>query len=119
MLLGSMVGRLRDRASVDFDLPEGLTFHPDFSRAAATERCRWRGRMLEGEVHDENAYALGGAAGHAGLFGTVDGVLDFAGSLMAGDVLKPATLAALRSGRAGHRVSIGRASGRERVWQSV
>ncbi len=29
----------------------------------------WRGRLLVGEVHDENAWALGGVAGHAGLFG--------------------------------------------------
>ena len=28
---------------------------------------------MKGEVHDENAFALGGAPGHAGLFGTVDG----------------------------------------------
>jgi len=37
---------------------------------AATEQCAWRGRLLEGEVHDDNAHALGGVAGHAGLFGT-------------------------------------------------
>ncbi len=37
---------------------------------APTERCPWRGRVVQGEVHDENAYALGGVAGHAGLFGT-------------------------------------------------
>jgi CubicO group peptidase (beta-lactamase class C family) len=36
---------------------------------APTERCAWRGRTLRGEVHDENAFALGGVAGHAGLFG--------------------------------------------------
>jgi CubicO group peptidase (beta-lactamase class C family) len=41
---------------------------------AATEACPWRGRTLEGEVHDENAHALGGVAGHAGLFGTARGV---------------------------------------------
>lgn len=35
----------------------------------------WRGRILCGEVHDENAYALGGVAGHAGLFGTARAVL--------------------------------------------
>ena len=35
-------------------------------------------------MHDENAFALGGAAGHAGLFGTIDGVLDFAAGLLAG-----------------------------------
>jgi CubicO group peptidase (beta-lactamase class C family) len=38
---------------------------------AATERCPWRGRTLIGEVHDENAYAMGGVSGQAGLFGTV------------------------------------------------
>jgi CubicO group peptidase (beta-lactamase class C family) len=37
---------------------------------AATERDPWRDRLLRGEVHDENAFALGGIAGHAGLFGT-------------------------------------------------
>jgi len=37
---------------------------------AATEDCSWRKRVLQGEVHDENAFALGGYSGHAGLFGT-------------------------------------------------
>jgi len=37
---------------------------------AATEFCPWRKKILQGEVHDENAYAMGGYAGHAGLFGT-------------------------------------------------
>ncbi len=36
---------------------------------APTEADEWRGRVLQGEVHDENAAALGGVAGHAGLFG--------------------------------------------------
>jgi CubicO group peptidase (beta-lactamase class C family) len=35
---------------------------------APTERCPWRKRILCGEVHDDNAYAMGGVAGHAGLF---------------------------------------------------
>jgi CubicO group peptidase (beta-lactamase class C family) len=35
---------------------------------APTEWDAWRGRLLCGEVHDENAAALGGVAGHAGLF---------------------------------------------------
>jgi CubicO group peptidase (beta-lactamase class C family) len=38
--------------------------------AVATERCAWRGRLIVGEVHDENAFAMGGVAGHAGAFGT-------------------------------------------------
>jgi serine-type D-Ala-D-Ala carboxypeptidase len=35
---------------------------------APTENCPWRKRILCGEVHDDNAYAMGGVAGHAGLF---------------------------------------------------
>ena len=41
---------------------------------APTEEDPWRGRLLQGEVHDENAAALGGVAGHAGLFGTAQAV---------------------------------------------
>lgn len=37
---------------------------------AATELCPWRKSLLTGVVHDENAYAVGGVGGHAGLFGT-------------------------------------------------
>jgi CubicO group peptidase (beta-lactamase class C family) len=41
---------------------------------AATEQCPWRGKVLDGEVHDDNAYVLGGVAGHAGLFGIAQDV---------------------------------------------
>lgn len=37
---------------------------------ASTEWCPWRGRVLTGEVHDENCYVMGKVAGHAGLFST-------------------------------------------------
>ena len=37
---------------------------------AATERCPVRGRVVSGEVHDLNAFAMDGVAGHAGLFST-------------------------------------------------
>ncbi|TAK12049.1 MAG: class A beta-lactamase-related serine hydrolase [Acidobacteria bacterium] len=47
-------------------------------RIAPTERDAWRGRLIQGEVHDENAFALGGVAAHAGLFGTVASVGAFA-----------------------------------------
>ncbi len=46
-------------------------WHP---RVAPTEIDPWRGRLLTGEVHDENAAALGGVAAHAGLFGTAASV---------------------------------------------
>lgn len=49
-----------------------------YERIAPTEFDPWRGRVLCGEVHDENAAALGGVAGHAGLFGTADALGTFA-----------------------------------------
>jgi len=45
---------------------------------AATEDCPWRREIMQGHVHDENAYALGGHSGHAGLFGTASDVLALA-----------------------------------------
>ena len=45
--------------------------------AAPTEDCSWRGRVIRGEVGDENAWALGGVAPHAGLFGTAAQVARF------------------------------------------
>ncbi len=51
-------------------------------RVAATENCAWRERILWGEVHDPNAFAMGGVAGHAGLFSTADDVLKFAQTLV-------------------------------------
>ena len=53
-------------------------------RIAPTEEDPWRGRTLCGEVHDENASALGGVAGHAGLFGTAGAVLAVAQAWMEG-----------------------------------
>ena len=64
---------------------EPLTFNPPRSwrsRCAPTEVDRWRGRLLIGEVHDENCWALGGAAGHAGLFGTAAAVGAFARAVL-------------------------------------
>lgn len=37
---------------------------------APTEECAWRKRMIWGEVHDDNAWAMGGIAGHSGVFST-------------------------------------------------
>ncbi len=43
-------------------------------RVAPTGHSAWRGRTLVGEVHDDNCAMLGGAAGHAGVFGTAGDV---------------------------------------------
>jgi len=58
------------------------------ARIAPTEIDPWRGRLLRGEVHDENAYALGGIAAHAGLFGTAPDLARFAQMLLYGGVFE-------------------------------
>jgi CubicO group peptidase (beta-lactamase class C family) len=97
MLLGIAIERLTGRPLIEQEMAPGLTFRPDPTLCAATERCTWRGRVIRGEVHDENAHALGGASGHAGLFGTIDGVLDYAQTLLAGTAFSSAGLAAIRA----------------------
>lgn len=79
MLLGALIERVSgerlDRFAKRYVFePLGMSrtgFGPvDGSDVAATEDCGWRGRLLQGEVHDENAAVWEGVAGHAGLFGT-------------------------------------------------
>ena len=54
------------------------------TRIAPTEVNSPRGYSLQGEVHDENAYALGGVAGHAGLFSTAADLAVFAQMMLNG-----------------------------------
>ncbi|HXC24457.1 MAG TPA: serine hydrolase [Gemmatimonadaceae bacterium] len=64
---------------------EHTFFCPDDSlkeRIAPTEIAPPRGYPLQGEVHDENAYAMGGIAGHAGLFSTASDLAVFAQMLL-------------------------------------
>ena len=87
MLLGNMIEQLSglslDRATQKYLFqPLGLKsssyvelamikrrgIHPVKDRIAPTEDCPWRSRVLCGEVHDDNAWAMGGIAGHSGLF---------------------------------------------------
>ena len=66
---------------------ENTFFRPADSlvaRIAPTEVMPPRGYPLRGEVHDENAYALGGVAGHAGLFSTAQDLSVFAQMLLNG-----------------------------------
>lgn len=69
------------------NIQNGFIFSPEKNNIcdkylAATEKCPWSGKMLKGIVHDENCRVLGGVAGHAGLFGTIEGVLDLCGHLL-------------------------------------
>ena len=59
---------LRSTGFVDLERLRLGGLSPVTSAIAPTERCPWRGKILWGEVHDDNAWAAGGVAGHAGLF---------------------------------------------------
>ena len=81
IILGEVVARisgqpfdvfLRERVFEPLGMSETM-FRPPVSlrdRIAPTEIDPWRQRHLRGEVHDENAFALGGVSAHAGLFST-------------------------------------------------
>lgn len=61
---------LRSTSFIDLTQIRTRRIEPIADVIAPTSRCPWRKRILCGEVEDENAYAMGGVAGHAGLFGT-------------------------------------------------
>ncbi|MEO6412318.1 MAG: serine hydrolase [Pedococcus sp.] len=92
--LGVMVERLRgeslDKVVADrITGPLGMTdtgYNPsDRARTAATEHQTAPARgMVWGEVHDENAWSLGGVAGHAGVFSTVDDMAILSQALLNG-----------------------------------
>ena len=104
MLLGIAIERLSGRPLGALELGAGLSFgKPPSDQIVSTEFCHWRDRILRGEVHDENCWALGGAAGHAGLFGTVDGVLDVALRMLNGSAISPKNMSLMRTKVAGNR----------------
>jgi CubicO group peptidase (beta-lactamase class C family) len=59
---------LQTTGFIDLDRLRAQKLVPVADLIAPTERCAWRGKILCGEVHDDNAYAIGGVAGHAGVF---------------------------------------------------
>ncbi|HZR84352.1 MAG TPA: serine hydrolase domain-containing protein [Candidatus Binatia bacterium] len=61
---------LRALSFIDLTQMRARRIEPVSEMIAATARCPWRKRILCGEVDDDNAYAMGGVAGHAGLFGS-------------------------------------------------
>ena len=54
-----------------------LSFKGKKNNYAPTEVCPWREKYLVGEVLDGNTHFMGGVAAHAGLFGSLDSVLDY------------------------------------------
>ena len=96
LLLGEMVRRvsgqpLDQHLARSFFRPLGMTdtsFHPataQHARIAPTEFHN--GHLLVGEVHDPRARALGGEAGHAGMFSTATDVARLTRALLAGGAL--------------------------------
>lgn len=77
-----------------YNPPEAL-----WPRVASTEECPWRGRVVTGEVHDENAAVMGGVCGHAGLFATAADIESLCRAMLSGKTpdgarfLMPATIA--------------------------
>ena len=67
----------------DFKLSEGFHFNslnkPKFKRSlyAPTEKCKWRKKLIRGEVFDDNTWAMQGVSTHAGLFGSLSDMIDF------------------------------------------
>jgi len=66
---------------------------PWHNRIAPTELDPWRGRVLRGEVHDENAAIMDGVSGHAGLFGSAEDLLTFAEWVLDQAVVRPSVFA--------------------------
>jgi CubicO group peptidase (beta-lactamase class C family) len=83
ILMGLALERLERRSIREMDPGPGFAWSANPAHAAATEQDPWRGRVVCGEVHDENCHALQGS-GHAGLFGTAASVLDHAEDLLRG-----------------------------------
>jgi beta-N-acetylhexosaminidase len=98
ILLGQIVEELTGKpldqlAHERIFLPLGMSstcFNPPKSlraRIAPTEEDKnFRKRLLHGEVHDENAWAMGGVAGHAGMFSTAPNLAVFCQMLLNGGI---------------------------------
>jgi beta-N-acetylhexosaminidase len=107
ILLGEIVEQLTgvtldEFARRDIFSPLGMKsslFNPPRSlraQIAPTEQDdTYRKRLIQGEVHDENAWAMGGVAGHAGLFSTAGDVAAFAQMMLNGGIYEHHRLLAL------------------------
>ncbi|MGH7767033.1 MAG: serine hydrolase domain-containing protein [Candidatus Binatia bacterium] len=87
---------LRSTSFIDLTQIRARRLQPVQEVIAPTEECPWRKRILCGEVHDDNAYAMGGVAGHAGLFSNARDIhrflIRFRKCLAGDDSLLPAPL---------------------------
>jgi CubicO group peptidase (beta-lactamase class C family) len=77
-----------ERAEPHSDLPDAPV------PTSHTPRSTFRNRIIQGEVQDENAWVLGGVAGHAGLFSSAEDLAQFAYAMLQGGkpILRPETV---------------------------
>ena len=76
------------------DLRSTIPPTADEREVQGNPRSTFRGRIVQGEVQDENAFVLGGVAAHAGLFSTAEDVARFAHAMISGSpVVRPETVA--------------------------
>jgi CubicO group peptidase (beta-lactamase class C family) len=73
---------LKSTGFIDVSKVKRRGIAPISEMIAPTLECPWRGKLLCGEVHDDNAWAMGGIAGHAGLFSTAEDIHTIAYELM-------------------------------------
>jgi CubicO group peptidase (beta-lactamase class C family) len=74
---------LKSTSFIDLSMIRRRGIQPVTDMIAPTEECPWRKRVLCGEVHDDNAWAMGGVAGHAGIFSTANDLHLIARTLLA------------------------------------
>lgn len=91
----------------------------DDSRVQATGRSDWRDPVPRGHVHDDNAAAMGGVGGHAGLFGSAGGVGDVARAVLGAVRHDDASIAAPWTLRAFARRSSVPGSSRALAWDTA
>jgi uncharacterized protein YbbC (DUF1343 family) len=109
IVLGKIVEKLSGKTLKDFSnetifRPLGMSqtgFLPsDDQKAKCAPTEQREGRWMQGEVHDPRAYALGGVAGHAGLFSTAEDIALYAKMMMrkgnsGAKILSPSTVATM------------------------
>ncbi len=70
--------KLASTGFIDLSKVKRRGIEPVHEMIAPTALCPWRDKIIHGEVHDDNAWAMGGIAGHAGLFSTAEDIHRFA-----------------------------------------
>ena len=73
---------LKSTSFIDLSMIKRRGIHPVTDVIAPTEDCPWRKRVLCGEVHDDNAWAMGGVSGHSGLFSNARDLHVFAAEIL-------------------------------------